>query len=291
MARWLKHFELKIGDGRVRLSAKATESIAAEAALDGLYVVRIQPWRILTQHGRRGNRFARLQAPIARSSAPSSQPQDRGPEGSKAGRSHHAANRVQRARVAVHAGVLRGMAPAFLAAQAATVRRRRSGRRGRRHAHLRRGDRRRCRVPPLGKKPAANAPSNGLPRAQLAHHCSATLATISQDSRVRSPKCPAPSRSTVLTRPTALQREALSSSSAFACSNVPSSDTPYAVSHLSRKSPTSSMAGRLWRLTSTRRASDPSGTPAAHEVTVGDPWPGFRRRNRTAESRSWTETP
>ena len=117
-----KHFELKIGEGVVRLSAKARVHCRRSGAG--------RPVRRAHQLGaeatrRRGGR-ARLQAPERRG-ARLPKPQDRGSQGAAGLSPHRRAG--ARARVAVHAGVLRGMAHAR-GAGAIAVRRRGPGRRG-----------------------------------------------------------------------------------------------------------------------------------------------------------------
>ena len=125
-----KHFELDIEEDAFGYRRKPA-SIAAEAVLDGLYVVRTSLAETRTRcRGRR----ARLQAP-ERGRARLPQLEDRGPEG--AARVPPNRRPGARACVPVHAGLLRGMAYAP-ATQAAAVRRPRPGRR-RGGAHFHRG--------------------------------------------------------------------------------------------------------------------------------------------------------
>ena len=117
-----KHFELDITETSLTYRRNA-EAIAAEAALDGLYIVAHQCPR---RRARCRAHRARLQG-IERGRARVPQPQDRGPEGA----AHLSLRRLAGAcaRVVVHARLLCRVAHAT-AAQAVAVRRRgaRSGR-------------------------------------------------------------------------------------------------------------------------------------------------------------------
>ena len=149
-----KHFEWDIDGKGVFGYRRNPASIAAEAALDGLYVIRTS----LPE--------TELDAPSAVRAYKRLSTVERAFRSLKSVDLkvrpvfHRTEQRVPRPRAAVHAGLLCGMAHAP-AARPAAVRGRGPGRR-RGRAHLRRGPRPEYRNPP-GERPGANAPAKDGP--------------------------------------------------------------------------------------------------------------------------------